>query len=549
MWSESFIEQLQGSAFKVGVELVSTRGTLSEQRAKKSRAFAQELIGCDKVDWVSITDNAGGYPMISPTALAIPLLYAGKNVVIHLSCKDLNRHGLESQLWNLASEGFHNILAISGDYPVHSEGGMAKPVFDLDSLSLLNLIQQMNSGLEVKKSSRKKLLGTQFLPGAVVNPFKTHEEELIPQMMKLEKKIHAGASYIIPQVGFDARRMQELSLLFKVKGWQHIPVFGNVFVLSPFVVKLFQSGHVPGVTLTPELAELCLKYEGAPSNFFVELAAKQMAIYRGLGYSGVYLGGVHDANEIEAILAIERSFAADDWKDFVPQFSSDPTGQDFLFAADPDTGLSKMVVNADASHCEDRLSTKEKIHHGFASFVHGLAFDEKTATTRVLKAIGSHSKNQQQGPTWLRAIEKISKKCLFNCKDCGDCSLQEVSYLCPESQCAKNQRNGPCGGSHAMQCEVLDKDCIWARAYRRNKAIGNEKSLLRHAPVVQDQGLRETSAWMNHWQNRDHTAQKNPNDLEDWQLKVDVAPPARMEPEKVLHHFENSPIVKEEEKI
>ena len=103
--------------FLLGIELVTTRGTMQERQAVHTRSFASELVHCDRVDWVSITDNAGGNPQLSPLALGKPVLYAGKEVLIHLSCKDFNRNGLESAAWELASEGFHNILALSGDYP------------------------------------------------------------------------------------------------------------------------------------------------------------------------------------------------------------------------------------------------------------------------------------------------------------------------------------------------------------------------------------------------------------------------------------------------
>ena len=73
----------------------------------------------------------------------------------------------------------------------------------------------------------------------------------------------------------------------------------------------------------------------------------------------------------------------------------------------------------------------------------------------------------------LRALEHLSKAALFHCKDCGDCSLPEIAYLCPESQCAKNQRNGPCGGTREGRCEVDGYgDCIWLRAYERLKHDG-----------------------------------------------------------------------------
>src|SRR5262245_3145301 len=136
----------QSSRFLIGTELVSVRGGMAERSAVKARDFANDLIQFPGVDWISITDNAGGNPQLAPTALGKPILYAGKEVVIHLTCKDLNRNALESAAWLLHSEGFHNILAMTGDYPVAGNGGTAKPVFDIDSVALVSLLDQMNHG-------------------------------------------------------------------------------------------------------------------------------------------------------------------------------------------------------------------------------------------------------------------------------------------------------------------------------------------------------------------------------------------------------------------
>ena len=84
------------------------------------------------------------------------------------------------------------------------------------------------------------------------------------------------------------------------------------------------------------------------------------------------------------------------------------------------------------------------------------------------------------------------------------CSLPEIAYLCPESQCAKNQRNGPCGGSHAGTCEVGDKQCIWVRAYDRLKPYGEEAKMLKRPPVVKNGNLQGTSSWANRFLDRDH---------------------------------------------
>src|SRR5262249_34240867 len=93
----------------------------------------------------------------------------------------------------------------------------------------------------------------------------------------------------------------------------------------------------------------------------------------------------------------------------------------------------------------------------------------------------------------MHRAEHLLKILAFDCRDCGHCSLPEIAYLCPESQCAKNQRNGPCGGTHQGRCEVGEKECIWSRAYDRLKAYGEEKEMLKRPPVFRDGGLRGTS--------------------------------------------------------
>src|SRR5437764_12613383 len=105
---------------------------MEDNQAVQTRTLATDLVGCERVDWVSITDNAGGNPQLSPLALGKPLLYAGKEVLIHLSCKDMNRNGLESAAWEMASEGFNNILALSGDYPASGFRDATNTVCDTD---------------------------------------------------------------------------------------------------------------------------------------------------------------------------------------------------------------------------------------------------------------------------------------------------------------------------------------------------------------------------------------------------------------------------------
>jgi methylenetetrahydrofolate reductase (NADPH) len=106
----------------------------------------------------------------------------------------------------------------------------------------------------------------------------------------------------------------------------------------------------------------------------------------------------------------------------------------------------------------------------------------------------------------VHAAEQAVKVPLFHCRDCGDCSLPEIAYVCPESICAKNQRNGPCGGTRDGLCEVYDSECIWSQAYERLKAYGEEESMLDGPVVIKDNALVRTSAWANTFLGRDHTS-------------------------------------------
>lgn len=514
-------EKLSDAArFLIGVELLTTRGTMADRQAVHTRSFATELVGCDRVDWVSITDNAGGNPQLSPMALGKPILYAGKEVLIHLSCKDLNRNGLESAAWALASEGFHNILALSGDYPAAGYHGPGKAVFDIDSIGLLTMLDEMNRGLSRPRvgaaGQTQRMRETNFFAGAVATNFKRHENEVVPQLLKLRKKIECGAKFIIAQIGYDARKSHEmlcyLDQLVDGQGTGRIPLVGNVFLLSLPVARFFRTRTIPGVVISDALFAQCEHHGAGPDRgraFFRELAARQLAIFRGLGFAGGYLGGVHEIEDVRAIIELESAFSTDDWKQFAREIQYPVENEFYYYARDERTSL------ADPSHLhpayqaslQRRPRTRNvTLAYRFSKRVHDAAFTPGTWLYRLGRRLYARSANPRQGPLPLRVLEHASKAAMFGCKDCGDCSLPDIAYLCPESQCAKNQRNGPCGGTRDGKCEVAEFQCIWSRAYDRYKYDGCEQQMLGHVPVIQDQSLRGTSSWANCLLGRDHTA-------------------------------------------
>ena len=509
------------SAFLIGAELVSTRSLRTDARAAKTMSFARELAGCASVDWVSITDNPGGNPMLSPFALSGPLQAAGRGVVIHLSCKDFNRNSLESQAWFLGSEGLNNVLALSGDYAGPGVGGGSKPVFDIDSIGLLALLARMNAGLDVTKSPAKgpqvRLQPTHFFPGAVVNNFKLYENEVIPQLLKLERKIAVGARFIINQIGYDARKIHELIAWMAQRGHGQVPLVGNTFVLSAAAARIFHARRIPGIAVSDDLAALCERHGRSADKgkaFFLELAAKQVAIYRGLGYRGAYLGGVHTAADVERVLGIERGFGSGDWRQFARELRFSRPGEFFIYAEDPATGLAdpaRKHPDYEASLRARPATRNVTLNYRISKLTHGAMFTPGKGLWNLGAKLCGRASDPMQGPMLMHAIERAGKRLMFDCRDCGDCSLPDIAFLCPESQCEKNQRNGPCGGTNDGRCEHKeDHECIWARAYDRLKHEGREEELLAHVPVVQDQGLRGTSSWANTWLGRDHFAKRTP---------------------------------------
>ena len=493
--------------FARGVELVTTRGTMEESKAAATRDYGRDLASYDSIDWVSITDNAGGNPQLSPMALGKPLLYAGKEVVIHLSCKDMNRNGLESAAWELASEGYHNLLALSGDYPASGYSGAAKPVFDIDSVGLLKLLRDMNEGLgvQLKGNRRKNLNNTNFFLGCVATNFKLRENELVPQLLKLKKKREVGSEFVIGQIGFDSRKISELIGYMKNQGMADMPVIGNVFLMNRRLARFFRSGTIAGVVVSDDFVEMADRHDD--KEFYLEFAAKQAAIFKGLGYDGAYYGGVEDLKDLERIFEIESTFSEDDWRGFARDISYSRPGEFFYYAADGDSGLADCTrLNPEYENSLENRNPGRNVTVGYrmSRWIHDFGFSPQGPVFNTAKGIYEKASNPKQGPRLLRLLEHASKAALFRCRDCGDCSLPDIAFLCPESACAKNQRNGPCGGTRDGACEVGDFECIWARAYDRLKAESREQNLLAHAPVIQDQSLRGTSSWSNTFRGIDH---------------------------------------------
>jgi len=493
-------------SFAVTFELVPARASKGKAIDEILR-FAREAANDGLISALSITDNAGGHPALSPGALGSEIMDFGIDSIIHFSCKDKNRNLVESQLFVLDRSGIKNLLVLTGDYPRYGFMGNAKPVFDLDSVQVLGMISDMNQGFVLNPKAPfggVKLAPMSFHAGCVVSPFKRLESELIPQYLKLKRKVHAGARFVITQMGFDVRKFDELRRFMDREGLK-VPLLGTVFIPTIKLARILCRGEIPGCVLPGRLLER-MEQEALSNDrgesARLERAAMLVSILKGLGYEGAHISGpclkyahvkwvVERANEIG-----ER------WKLFIHHFVFPEEWSFWYFKEDPETRLNRDEPNPGS---DAGLSLKDSLGLGLGRLFHGLAFEPERPFFNSLQRMaewidGSSSKG------YFTSFEHRVKDWLYDCRRCGDCTLGEMGFLCPQSQCPKSLLNGPCGGSRDGWCEVWPgrRECFYVRVYERLRVLGKQESLAGPRVPPRDWALDSTSSWLNFYLGRDH---------------------------------------------
>lgn len=178
---------LEAGKFVVTAEVGPWKGTditEVEEAAKLLRA---------KVDAANVTDQQSAVMRLGSLATCHLLKDWGLEPIFQLTCRDRNRLALQSDLLSAHVLGVRNVLAITGDLPKLGDHPQAMPVYDLDSVQLLYVIKRLNEGYDMVGNELKGK--TDFFAGAVVNPGADTEAAFELQIIKMEKKIEAGARF------------------------------------------------------------------------------------------------------------------------------------------------------------------------------------------------------------------------------------------------------------------------------------------------------------------------------------------------------------------
>ena len=499
---------LDKNVFSVTWELVPGRGAREKAQEEAIKAAEQAAAG-GKIHALTLTDNPGGNPAILADYLGAEVFQKGIEPLVHFTCKDKNRNQIESQLYALDRAGVRNLLVMSGDYPVSGYAGRPKPVFDLDPIHVLDLITQMNQGLEypgIKGTIKHQ--PSDFFAGAAVSPFKATEEEQVTQYFKLEKKVKAGAQFIITQLGYDARKFHEVIQFIRQKGW-NIPVIGNIYILPLGAARLMNQNKIPGCVVPDKLVADLEREAQAPDKgkqARLDRAAKMYAFMKGMGFDGVHIGG-HNVKYEDVEYIIEKGEElSKNWMDYIHEFDYPIDNGFYFYEKDPKTGLNTPKP----TELKGRgLSTEVEFIYQVSTLIHNLMLEPGTPFWKPMKAIAKAVDGTGAEKAY-HTFEHLTKVALYDCKDCGDCALMDLGYVCPMSQCPKNQRNGPCGGSYKGWCEVYPnkKKCAWARAYARLKSSDKVHELQENIVPPPNWDLYQTSSWINFYLGRDHSAKR-----------------------------------------
>ncbi len=200
---------------------------------------AKQLVG--RVHGVNVTDNTAAVVRAGSLPVSRLLYELGHDPVMQITCRDRNCIAMQSDLMGAHMLGIRNILCLTGDYPTVGDHKEAKPVYDLDSVQVMQLVQGLNDGRDMMGN---KLDGpTAFHIGAAVTP---ETDSIGPMLAKFEVKVKAGAQFFQTQAIYHPDQFGSFMKAvrpFKVK------VLAGILVLRNAKMAEFMNANIPGVSV------------------------------------------------------------------------------------------------------------------------------------------------------------------------------------------------------------------------------------------------------------------------------------------------------------
>lgn len=239
-------ESLQQGKFTITGEIGPPKGVDLETCLKDASYLK------DRVVAVNVTDNQSSVMRIGSLGVCARLVQEGYEPIFQITCRDRNRLALQSDILSSYILGIRNILALTGDHTALGDHPQSKPVFDLDSVSLLMAIDSLMNDEDL---AGEKLKGTpeEIFPGATVTP---GADPIEPQLIKMEKKIEAGARFFQTQAVYDPKVFEEF---MNEASKFNVPVLAGIVIVKSAGMARYMNANVPGVLLPDSIIKTLAK--------------------------------------------------------------------------------------------------------------------------------------------------------------------------------------------------------------------------------------------------------------------------------------------------
>ena len=283
---------LASGAFSVTAEI----GPPMSADAEIVRGKARDLVGI--VDAANVTDNQTAIVRMSSIAAATLALREGVECVVQMTCRDRNRIALQSDLLGAYALGQRNLLVLSGDHQSFGNHPQAKNVFDVDSIQLLHALNNLQENGEFIAGNKSKFPPKFFL-GATANPFADPEEL---QLIRLEKKINAGAKFIQTQAIYNYERFCKWMELVRERGLHKRAYIQAGILVNKSLKSIQMTQLVAGMDIPDVFVERMEKAEDKQQegfNIALELIEKLKTVE---GVSGIHIMAVGWEEIVPAIV-------------------------------------------------------------------------------------------------------------------------------------------------------------------------------------------------------------------------------------------------------
>ena len=282
-------QALKAGEFVVTSEIGPPKGVNVEKYIEEAEPLKE------RVTAFNVTDLQSAVMRFGSLATCRLLIERGMEPVLQMTCRDRNRLALQSDLLSAYGLGIRNVLCITGDHQKLGDHPQAKGVFDLDSVQLLAAAKKLQEGKDLAGNDLEG--NPEFFLGAVVTP---EAEPLEMQIIKMKKKIEAGAEFFQTQAVYDTDKFKEFA---RQVSDLNVPILAGLVILKSVGMARFMNANVAGVNVPEELIEELKKDKDKTKSgqTGIEIAARTIKEIKDY-CQGVHLMPLGWDNKVPAIL-------------------------------------------------------------------------------------------------------------------------------------------------------------------------------------------------------------------------------------------------------